>query len=326
MKITRTKGHAFGTTVISRQAGGKGSRGPGSCRNPRAGNGWAGAQVGRRGRGRRRSAEASEWEEEGLAPSAIFFSRSLPSPQHTSRIRQRSPPLPYPPHPPAIQEPDPLSAAARAPRTLGTRGAPREASGNEPARMRPHRPGPPLHCPGGASLPPPPPPPRLLAPSRPRPAGQGPRARCPGGGLLARRALRRVSHGFGAGGGDLGRPRRGGGRSGNAAITRGPPSPTRDGGPRAARGRAGGWGSAEWGSGWGRGPAHSRSAAAAQQPPARTLATDREPEVTAAKRRRPRPAGTVARDRAWPPRGNQHRDPFQGFKGAAVRFEWVTRK
>ena len=49
---------------------------PASRPNPGTGDGWGGGrQVGRRGRRRRRNAEETEWEEEGLAPSAIFFPR-----------------------------------------------------------------------------------------------------------------------------------------------------------------------------------------------------------------------------------------------------------
>lgn len=129
------------------------------------------------------------WEEEGLAPSAIFFSRSARYPP----ANQPSPATPVSTAAPwALLRPGPLSL---------TPGGPPQSWGQGWGHQRglgqaqaPHAPPPeprPPHCPGGA----PAPSPRLLAPARPCPAAPGrcPRVPPPGAeGPAAREARGRV--------------------------------------------------------------------------------------------------------------------------------------
>lgn len=133
---------------------------PASRPNPGTGDGWGGGrQVGRRGRRRRRNAEETEWEEEGLAPSAIFFPR-----------RAHCPPTHQPFTPPPPDSPAAPPASSDPVRSLPPLERP--CSGERmrtPETQAPHAPPPGtrplLHCPGGA----PGPFPWLLGPARPHP-------------------------------------------------------------------------------------------------------------------------------------------------------------
>lgn len=198
---------------------------------------------------------------------------------------------------PALLRWGPLSPSPREPpHPKGKGGGPREALGRSRSHTRPH-PGPGRPCiVPGALRPPPLGSSSPAAPRRPRPAPPPPRSRYRGR-LLARRGLQRKGRGVWTGGGD-GRRRRGSreAEAGKGEVRqrrhfpRLPPTDER----RAAHGswsRSGAWGGRP-GSGfevWGRGPEYSRSAPAVKNPCARSLATDREPDVTEVKRQRPRP-------------------------------------
>lgn len=223
------------------------------------------------------------------APFSSLEAFATPS---TPAVLHPQPPLlPAPPSSDGVRSPP-------SPRRLPTPGAkvgPQRDLGEKQAHTRPHSsPGRPCIVPGalrspprGSSSP--------AAPRRPRPAPPPPRSRyqgptsgaegpaAQGARGLDRRRGWETEEGSGeaeAGTGEV-RQRR--------HFPRLPPTDER----RAARLRVPlrGWGRRP-GRGfevWGRGPAYSRSAPAVRKPSARSLATDREPDVTEAKRQRPRP-------------------------------------
>lgn len=168
------------------------------------------------------------WEEEGLAPSAIFFSRSIRYPQTTAVLHPKPPPPPPAPPSSAILRRVPHSRSPPAPPHPGGRGGglQRGLAEKQGQHAPPPGPRPPLHCPGGAQAPSP----RLLAPGRaPPPGAAAPAAprRFPGasfwrgGACSAKDAGSVTEEGIGGRGGGPGRPRPVRGRSGSAAISRG---------------------------------------------------------------------------------------------------------
>lgn len=178
----------------------------------RLGLGW-GEPVGPRGRGRWRRAEESVWEEEGLAPSAIFFSRSIRYPQQNSRPPPQTPSAAPPPRPPPRSS---LGFGTLAPperlppwkQRWGTPARPCREAG--PARA-------PSRAPAAAALSRGRPGPLPVTPrARPRPAARGRRTgspeAVPRGQLLAWRGLQRKGCGVGDGRRDR-RRRRGSGEA-----------------------------------------------------------------------------------------------------------------